>query len=236
MIKKIIFIYAVTLLIVSESCLGMQHNTTMLSQPTERLSTSKEDKNLKTIFSENKELLIRHKIEPVPTGQNVNELLWEATWNGDYKLVEEIIGAMGDLIEQYTQLYQAVRDGEKGIEILRNLLEKDVNPNGYASHCSADRTPIILAKYLHDEWANDAYRGLPGCLLSGLKKDYKRIQELLEEKGFKEESPLEIAYKMENYAAIKLLLSHGAYDMQTPPSSIFIPNAMFYTIREEERP
>ena len=195
MIKKLFFIYTVMLLIVSESCFCMQ----------------KEKKDLKTIFHENRKLLIENWIEPVPTSQNVNMFLWLATKIGDYPLVEKIVGAMKDLdlIEQYTQLYQAVRAGKKGIETLRKLLEKGVNPNGFALHDSASANPLTVAKCQYG-LANDNNR--QWCSLApGFKKDYKKIRTLLKETGFEKESPLTVAQSIDNYDAIKLLLRYGAY-------------------------
>ena len=173
-------------------------------------STQKENKVLEKFFNDNKELikklLIRNKIEPLPTSQNANLLLSYATYYGNYDLVQKIIEAMGSLIAEYKLLYQAVRDNdrERGIEVLRKLLEEGVNPNGFALHRSSGYTPVTLFKEESlDGWFPPARH---------LKKDYKSIAKLLNQIGIEKASPIEVALGLDNYAAIELLLEYNAYD------------------------
>ena len=224
----------ITLSIFFESCLSMQPDTTMLSPLTERFSISTENKDLKTIFSENKELLIQYKIEPDPTSQNVNKFLHHIIWDGNYTLVKEIIGAMSDLglIKQYTQLYQAIRDEEKGIETLRKLLEEGVNPNGCNVHDRPSLTPIKIAQRQYEFYkklnpknivfkneyeqqlgmTKEQWEQHTNAYFSRLKEEYENIYQLLKKYIFEEDSPLMVARKLKNYAAMQLLLDHGAYD------------------------
>ena len=194
MIKKLFFIYAAMLLIAPKPCLSMQ----------------------KENFEKFKELLRQDKIASISTSQSINKLLWEATYFGNYALVEKIVTIMKDLdlIEQYAQLYQAIRDKEKGVEALHDLLKKNVNPNGYALHNNTNDTQpnnaLTLAKNQY-KLANDE-KSAWWSRAPGLKKDYKIIYELLEQAGFEEGPPLQLACEINNQAAIHLLLSYGAYD------------------------
>ena len=232
MIKKLFFICAATLVTFSGSCWSMQHDTAMLLQPTERLSTSKEDKDLKTIFSENKKFLIQHKIEPFPTAQNVNMLLHLAIRYGKYALVKEIVNAMGDLIKQYTQLYQAIRAGKEGIKELNELLKKGVSANCYNLHDEFSYTPFTRAeseyKFYRDlnpkdivfedkytwlfKMTKEKWEQHNEAFYRHLTIELKKIYKFLEETIWEKEPPLDVACDMQNYDAMQLLLDHGAYD------------------------
>ena len=188
------------------SCLAMQDNERPDGYGDNDTNTPIED--LKKIFDKHKEFLEKNKIKPISTGQNIREWILEqiqndnaiknilvfAIYDAKYALVKEIINAMGDMIEQYNQLYQAVRDGDKKIKRLRELLKKGVNPEGYAFP-NNNYTPLNFTKELYKKKNN---------------KIHKNIYELLKEAGFEEESPLDIARNMQNYAAIELLFEYGA--------------------------
>lgn len=259
MIKKLFFIYVAMLLIISEPCWSMQKkfgcscfffkkkskNRELLKQSEIKPLpiSQKENKDLKTIFADHKQCLIQYKIEPVPTSQNINMFLWHVTSEGCYPLVKEIIEAMDDLIEQYTQLYQAVRDGEKGIETLRTLLKKSVNPNGYNLHDRVEGSPIMTAynafieaesqlnrMEMDREYAAEGfwdyaqkhkmqlsrpnYVRLKKSHYREHKETYEQIYNFLNQKIIEKESPLNVALSIKNYAAIELLLAYNAYDFE----------------------
>jgi hypothetical protein len=195
MIKKLFFISLATLLIIFKPCFGMQKEG-------DDDWVTIDHKDLKTIFHENKEFFEKRYKEPEVTSQNINLLLYKAAVdNENYDLVIEIVNAMQNIIENYKELYAAIRAGKKGLTKLQKLLKEGVIPHGYAQPGHDGTIQYVCRTNVEEP---------PSFYSAEKNKVVKEIYLFLKEKGFEESSPLSLAVKLKNKKAAEILADYGA--------------------------